>query len=94
MQVEAIYDQGKLEFVTNLKLKHDRLRLLVTVPDEEIVTIDNPFNLPDEVVEYARSMRHKLDAIRNSSLPLDEELPELTEKQKDRMAAYETREDR
>lgn len=36
MQVEAIYDQGRLEFVHPMKLKHDHLRLVVEVPDEEI----------------------------------------------------------
>ena len=38
MQVEAIYNQGRLEFVQPIKLKHDRLRLVVMVPDDEIDT--------------------------------------------------------
>ncbi len=37
MQVEAIYNQGRLEFAQPLKLKHDYLRLVVTVPDDEIL---------------------------------------------------------
>jgi hypothetical protein len=36
MQVEAIYNQGRLEFAQPIKLKHDHLRLVVEVPDEEI----------------------------------------------------------
>lgn len=94
MQFEAIYEHGKLQFVTAIQLKHDRVRLLVTVPDEEIIPIDNPYNLPPEVIERARTMRENLDAIRNAPLPPDEELPEITEKQLDRIAAFELREDR
>ncbi|MEO5344035.1 MAG: hypothetical protein H7842_11995 [Gammaproteobacteria bacterium SHHR-1] len=94
MQVEAIYDQGKLEFLTPLQLKHNRLRLVVEVPDEEIVPTANPCNLPSEIVEAARAMREKLDAIRNAPLPPDDELPDLTEKQLNRMAAFDLREDR
>lgn len=41
MQVEAIYDHGKLEFVKPLKLKHDRFRLVVTVPDD---VVDDAFD--------------------------------------------------
>lgn len=36
MQVEAIYNQGTIQFVQPLRLKHDHIRLVVTVPDEEI----------------------------------------------------------
>ena len=36
MQVEAIYNQGRLEFVQPLRLKHERFRLLVNVPDDEV----------------------------------------------------------
>jgi hypothetical protein len=36
MQVEAIYSQGRLEFAQPMKLKHDHIRLVVNVPDEEI----------------------------------------------------------
>lgn len=37
MQVEAIYNRGALEFARPLKLKHDHLRLVVEVPDDEFV---------------------------------------------------------
>jgi hypothetical protein len=39
-------------------------------------------------------MRNRLDAIRNAPLPPDDELPELTAKQRERIAAFALREDR
>jgi hypothetical protein len=39
-------------------------------------------------------MRQRLDAIRDAPLPPDETLPDLTQKQLDRIAAFELREDR
>lgn len=94
MQLEAIYSNGQLSFAQPVKLKHDNLRLIVNVPDEEIETNSNPFNLPQEVIDRARAMREKFDAIRNAPLPPDDELPELTAKQLDRIEAFELREDR
>ncbi len=95
MKVEAIYDHGKLEFVEPLQLKHERIRLVVTVPDDEVeLQTKTPFNLPIEIVERARMMRERLDAIRNAHLPPDDQLPDLTEKQLERIAAFELRDDR
>ena len=34
MQVEAIYDQGRIELAQPLHLRHPRVRVLVEVPDE------------------------------------------------------------
>jgi hypothetical protein len=39
-------------------------------------------------------MRQRLDAIRDAPLPPDETLPDLNQKQLDRIAAFELREDR
>jgi hypothetical protein len=36
MQVEAIYNQGTIQLVHPLRLKHDRIRLTLIVPDEEV----------------------------------------------------------
>ncbi len=91
MQVEVIYDRGNLAFVTPLKLKHEHLRLVVNVPDDEVVTEDNPYNLPPEVLAGAQAMREKFDAIRNAPLPPDDELPELSPEYEDRWAAMELR---
>ena len=37
MQIEAIYDQGRIELTQPLKLRHPRVRVLVEVPDEEVI---------------------------------------------------------
>lgn len=94
MQVEAIYDQGRLEFVQPLLLKHDRLRLVVEVPDDEIVNQPNPYNLPPEVLERAAQMRTHLDAIRNAPLPPDDQRPPISAKTLERIEAFALREDR
>lgn len=36
MQVEAIYDSGKLT-IPSIRLKHSRIRLQVIIPDDEII---------------------------------------------------------
>lgn len=95
MKVEALYDHGRLEFIPPLQLKHERLKLVVEVPDEEVVislSVLNP--LPPEVLARAQAMRDNLDAIRNAPPPPDDELPELTEKQREWIAAFAWREDR
>ena len=98
MQVEAIYDHGKLEFVSPLKLKHERFRVLVTVPDHELEQAPaqdlSLANVPADVLERAQAMREHLDAVRDAPLPPDDALPELTPKQIDRIQAFELREDR
>ncbi len=95
MQVEALYDHGHLEFIRPLQLRHERLRVLVEVPDEELVT-PTPIthNLPPEVLAQAQSLRDKLNTIRYTPLPPDDDLPELTAKQRERIAAFALYEDR
>jgi hypothetical protein len=94
MQLEAIYDHGQLKFVQPVTLKHEYLKLIVNVPDEEIISGNKPYSLSPEVIERARVMRERLDAIRNAPLPSDEELSELSGRQRERIAAFELREDR
>jgi len=89
MQVEAIYDHGRLEFVHPLQLKHGRVRLLVEVPDEEVISVS--CNLPKELLEEGRALLAKLEAIRNAPLPPDDELTQLTPKQLQRIEAFELR---
>lgn len=40
MNIEAIYDHGKLSFVTPTRLKHEKIRVIVTVPDDEVEAQD------------------------------------------------------
>ena len=39
MQIEAIYDQGRIELAQPLQLRHPRVRVLVEVPDEEVIRL-------------------------------------------------------
>ena len=121
MQVEAIYDQGRLEFAHPLKLKHQRIRLIVDIADDEIVDPSNPYGLDPEILAVAAQARSRLDAIRlvpdsfetlisqnpadawlqqmkstliAVQLKPDDEIPELTQKQLDRIEAFSHREDR
>ena len=93
MQVEAIYDQGKLEFVTPVHFKRTPLRVMVNVPDNEIDFQASPYNLPLEVIKRAREMLERMEKIRNAPLPPDDEIPELTEKQLERIEAFALRDE-
>lgn len=88
MNIEAIYDHGKLSFVTPIRLKHGKVRVIVTVPDDEVEEQDDAYTLPPEVLAMAKAMDEKLDRIRNAPLPADEDLPPSTQKQLDRMEAF------
>ena len=91
MQVEAIYNQGRIEFVNPLRLKHDRLRLVVWIPDDEIETESTPYELSPDVLRKAQEMRQRIDAARRAPLSPDDELPEITAKQLERIEAFELR---
>ena len=94
MKVEAIYDHGRLEFTYPLQLKHDHIRLVVEVPDDEIVNTSNPYNLPQEVIDLAAQMTERMDKIRNAPLPPDDDLPAISAKTLERIEAFALREDR
>lgn len=94
MQIEAIYDHGRLEFVTPVRLKRERLRLRVEVPDDAIDGLEEGFQLPPKVIAQARAQREALNAIRDATPPPDNELPELSDKQVQRFEAFARREDR
>lgn len=91
MQVEAIYHQGRLEFIHPLKLKHDYLRLGVLVPDEEIEASPSSFILSPAMEASAQEMLDKFSTILNAPLPPEDELPTLSPKHMERMEAFELR---
>lgn len=97
MQIEAIYDQGKLEFITPVKLRGGRIRVKVEIPDEEVQTeplsVAESFELPDDLKLQAKEMLDRFTEIRNAPLPPESELPELTSKQEDRIHAFALREE-
>ena len=92
MQVEAIYDHGKLEFIAPVRLKAERLKVVVTVPDNEI-EIDTAYNIPPAVLDRAKALLARMADIKNAPLPPDEDLPELTEKQRERIEALSLRDE-
>ena len=93
MKLEAIYDKGRLEFIQPVHFVHDRLRVVVEVPDQEVV---KPQDMAPaaSMGRYAQALQARLDAIRNAPLPPDNELPEFTEKQRSRIEAFALRENR
>ena len=93
MQVEAIYEQGRLEFTRPLQFKNDRVRLLIDVPDEALVDSRNPYQLPPDVLALAAQMRHRMDQIRHAPLPPDDQLPPVSVKTLERIEAFTLRED-
>ena len=103
MQLEAIYDNGRLEFVPPIRLRHSRVRVIVQVPDTELMDGSTDphsdsgdarqFVLPPEIQAVADKMGADLDRIRNAPIPPDAQLPPLTPKQRERIAAFELRED-
>jgi hypothetical protein len=51
MQVEAIYNHGTIQLVQPLRLKHDHVRLMLIVPDEEV---ERDFTTPTDNSMEAR----------------------------------------
>jgi len=58
MQLEVIYNRGKLSFVRPVKLRSDQVRLVVNVPDDELVLPPQASNVPSPSVT-----RDRLNAI-------------------------------
>jgi hypothetical protein len=93
MHIDAIDDNGRLEFITPLGLKQGRVR--VELPDDVILPEDQVGQLSPEVIARASAMREALDAIRLVPPPPDDELPALADKQRQRLdEAFALREDR
>ena len=91
MQVEAIYNQGRIEFVQPLRLKHERFRLLVNVPDDELEAESAPLQLTAQASAQAQAMLDKYSAILNAPVPNEDELPELSAEYQERLEAIDLR---
>lgn len=91
MQVEVIYNQGRIEFVQPIKLKHDHLRLLLVVPDDEIDTPPKSYSLPPEVLARAQAILEKYQAILEAPLADDADLPDLSTEYQERLEAIDLR---
>ena len=91
MQVEAIYNHGRIEFIQPLRLKHERFRLLVNVPDDELVAESAPHQLTAQTSAQAQAMLDKYAAILNAPVPNDDELPKLGTEYQERLEAIDLR---
>jgi hypothetical protein len=93
MKLEAIYDNGRLEFIHPIHFVRDRLKVVVEVPDQEVVKPQDKAPAAS-LGRYAQALQARLDAIRDAPLPPEDELPEFTEKQRSRIEAFAWRENR
>ena len=93
MKIEATMDdKGHLEFSSPLRLRHERVRVQVTIPDEEVES-PAPCNAHPAVLERAQAMLAHMAAIKNAPLSPDEAIPELSEKQQECIEAFALREE-
>lgn len=90
MQVEATYERGRLIFDKAVRLRRDRFRVRVELPDEAL----NP--LPDsEKIEPSDPWLARLEEIKQQvTMTPESDLPEISEKEKEYMQAFSLREDR
>lgn len=88
-----------------MTIAHQRFTVKVDVPDSEVLMQSDPSSrvkasqtpraeLPAEAQVIADRMKNDLQRLRNAPLPSDDDLPPLTQKQLDRMAAFAQRESR
>ena len=89
MLAEAFYKDGKIELVQKYRFKHNQFRVSIDLPDEELIA-DKDVVIPEEIATEAQALLAKYDAIRNAPLQADT-IPELTEKQLQRIEAFELR---
>jgi len=62
MHIDAIYDRGRLEFQRPITLKHQRLRVRVEIPDQEIIEAPPPPTLPAyDLADFAPDIREKVE---------------------------------
>lgn len=93
MQVEAIYDQGRLEFALPIRLKYSRVRILVTLKDSDFDFAENPFNSPPEILEAARTTSARFEAILKAPLPPADAMSEMSLKHLELITAFGLRDE-
>lgn len=102
MEIESIYTKGRLEFLQPVRLLTDTVRVRVVIPDHEVDQQGSSTaeqsekakaRVPQGVQEASRKMKTRLDQIRTAPLPQDDVLPELTQRQHERMEAFALREE-
>ena len=100
MQVEAIYNNGKLEIPKSIRLARKRFKVNVEIPDQEVAVCDDTQTTQSSLDRLLAEqpgnpwlVRLKEIEKRVLSIP-ESELPELTPKQLQYIEAFATREDR
>lgn len=91
MQVEAIYNQGSIQLVQPLRFKRDHVRLVISVPDEDIEPQAAAFTLSAEAMAQAQAMLDQYESILNAPVPNDDALPELSAEYAERLQAIDMR---
>ncbi len=93
MQLEAIYDDGKLEFCRPVRFAHGRFLVRVEVPEAELM--ESPTAEGEGPLgTYARSWLRRLEAIRAEVTATPEiELQQVSDEQLDRLRMIEMREE-
>ncbi len=108
MQIEVIYRQGRVEFLEQIRLKHDQFRTFIELPNEEIIAnygIIDPISFNETFAPSALDLLLKEDpndpwlqrmkTIEVDVLAIPEtQLPNLTPKQQQYLNAFILREDR
>ncbi|MCC7279929.1 MAG: hypothetical protein IT487_16650 [Chromatiaceae bacterium] len=96
MQIEAIYDQGRLEFQSTVTLKHQRFRVRVEIPDQEIASpiplalpTYDPADFPPEIRDRVRRMAAVAEEAQRLFVP--EIVSAESEEERQRWAAVELR---
>jgi len=90
MQLEAIYEQGRLKFLKPVRFKSDRIYLKVEVPDSEISS-HRLQDIPKDLHEQAKSLLDRLATIRNAPFPAEAQVLAPTHRQLERIEAFELR---
>ena len=62
MQLEATYDQGTLKFEETVHFAHNRFKVTVTLPEQEIIT-PPPQQAPQQTEPKPTTIRPQLNAI-------------------------------
>lgn len=84
MEIEAIYNKGRIELPPHLHLKQDVFKVRIEIPEYVYQKGAAPF----------MDWQSKMEKIKKSVLNMDEKaLPELSPKQKESLDAFQIRED-
>ncbi len=90
MLIEAVYEQGKLIFDQNIRLKRDRFHVRVELPEDVLVSekTEQPSVPTDPWLSRLEEIRQRV-----MTTPEDE-LPEITGKDEEYIQAFLLREER